>query len=356
MWFRMCCVVVTTFIKHSCGVLFFSFLSGFFIFRSLYVFLYFIVVDLKIGLRWAMRKPRPWCLYKLDEVFFFQILQFIWGELIPLLLFFWRVFLLCKPLTILYYGFFNSIQIFLFWFWYRQQFYNYVYSVIFVNWDWLVWVSLSAVLLICFIVVIPAFCRNYEDSITLARMYDIETDTLLDLVGLFYFCSLPFYMCLASVVLFFFFSLFLILIDTGAVFLFLCEVFWNFLVFLLWCAFRVFGFELRKVDVTVLYIFLLSLFHCLFFYIFVAQIYMFADDIVLTYEFYDEISLNQENLIKNSYLGVMGSYAVVFLYYVHVCNVWGSYFDTRVFRVFLLVYFGWASIPTKYWFSFLAPV
>ena len=48
-------------------------------------------------------------------------------------------------------------------------------------------------------------------------MYDIETDTLLDLVGLFYFCSLPFYMCLASVVLFFF-SLFLILIDTGAVY------------------------------------------------------------------------------------------------------------------------------------------
>lgn len=77
--------------------------------------------------------------------------------------------------------------------------------------------------LICLFCVGPAFFRCYEDSIDLHRMYDIETDTFLNLVALMYFCSLPLYMCLASIVATFLLGVFIAAVDTGALFVSFCE-------------------------------------------------------------------------------------------------------------------------------------
>ena len=78
---------------------------------------------------------------------------------------------------------------------------------------------------ICLLCIGPAFFRGYEDFISFYEMYGIETDTLFNFVAFMYYCSLPLYMGLGSVVATFLLGIFIVTADIRALFISLCELF-----------------------------------------------------------------------------------------------------------------------------------
>ena len=187
---------------------FYIFILSFFVFsiRKLHIFLYFIIVDLRLGLHSLLAKPYPWCLYKIDEIFIFQILQFIWGVIIPILLSFWRLFLSARPLLV-YLGR-KTVKFFLFWLLFREEFYMYMRYVFQRNWYQSLWALLWFMLFVGIFCAVPTFLRCYEFSGTLSDIYDIEVETVADAILFVYVYFLTFYLGLTALIFFFFFVFF----------------------------------------------------------------------------------------------------------------------------------------------------